>query len=130
MVPGPAVRRRQRGMTFIGTLVLVSFLGLFVFAAVRLTPVYLEYMNVVKAIESLKADAAAGGTVAVYQRALERQFDIDNVHSLTPKDIEFSRDGGELTVHAAYDAYTPFIANVGFLVHFDKTVTVAGAAGL
>jgi hypothetical protein len=127
MVPARSIRQRQRGITFIGMVFLVSFIGLFVFAAVRLTPVYLEYMNVVKALESVKADAAGGGTAVVLQRAIERQFDIDNVHSITPKDIEFSRDNGELTVHAAYDAYTPFIANVGFLVHFDKTVTVAGA---
>jgi len=127
MVPGPAIRQRQRGITFIGMMFLVSFLGIFVFAAVRLTPVYLEYMNVVKALQSLKADAAGGGAVAVFQRALERQFDIDDVHSITPKDVEFTRDGGVLTVHAMYDAYTPFIANVGFVVHFDKTVTLGGA---
>jgi hypothetical protein len=110
-------------------LCLVSFIGLFVFAAIRLTPVYMEYMNIVKALESLKAEAATGANVAGIQRALERQFDIDDVHSLTSKDIEIARDGGELTVRATYDAYAPFIGNVGFLVHFDKLVTVSGAAG-
>jgi hypothetical protein len=129
MVPVPTVRRRQRGITLIGMLFLVSFIGLFVFAAVRLTPVYMEYMNIVKAHNSLKGDAGGGGNVAAIQRALDRQFDIDDVHSVTAKDIEIARDGGELTVHATYDAYTPFIGNVGFLVHFDKVVTVTGASG-
>jgi hypothetical protein len=129
MVSGPAIRRPQRGITLIGMLCLVSFIGLFVFAAIRLTPVYMEYMNIVKALESLKAEAATGANVAGIQRALERQFDIDDVHSLTSKDIEIARDGGELTVRATYDAYAPFIGNVGFLVHFDKLVTVSGAAG-
>ena len=129
MVSGPAIRRPQRGITLIGMLCLVSFVGLFVFAAIRLTPVYMEYMNIVKALESLKAETAAGASVVVMQRALERQFDIDDVHSLTSKDIEIARDGSELTVRASYDAYAPFIGNVGFLVHFDKVVTVSGAAG-
>jgi hypothetical protein len=128
MFRGAAIGRQQRGITLIGMLFLVSFIGLFVFAAVRLTPVYLEYMNVVKSLEALKSEAGGGGSVAVFQRSLERHFEIDDVHSLTPKDIEFSRDGGELTARATYDAYAPFIANVGFLVHFDKSVTVAGAS--
>ena len=126
---GPAIRRRQRGMTLIGMLFLVSFIGLFIFAAVRLTPVYVEYMNVAKALESMKTEAGAGTSVATIQRAIEKRFDIEDVHSLTAKDVEIARDGGELTVRATYDAYTPFIGNVGFVVHFDKVVTVSGAAG-
>ena len=62
---GPAIRRRQRGMTLIGMLFLVSFIGLFIFAAVRLTPVYVEYMNVAKALESMKTEAGAGTSVSV-----------------------------------------------------------------
>jgi hypothetical protein len=116
-------------MTFLGMLILVSFIGLFIFAAIRLTPVYMEYMNVVKALEGLKSEAGAGANVQSFQRTLERHFEIDDVHSLSPKDIEVSRDGGTTTVRATYDAYAPFIANVGFVVHFDKTVTVAGASG-
>ena len=96
--------------------------------AVRLTPVYVEYMNVVKALESLKTEAGAGSSVAAIQRSLEKQFDIEDVKSLTAKDIEISRDGGELTVRATYDAQTPFVGNVGFVVHFDKTVTMSNAA--
>jgi hypothetical protein len=35
---------RQAGMTAIGVLILVLFVGLFAFAGIRLTPVYLNYM--------------------------------------------------------------------------------------
>jgi len=127
MMRNHAVRRRERGMTLLGMLILVSFVGLFVFAAIRLTPVYMEYMNVVKALEGLKTEAGAGASVQAFQRELERRFEIDDVHSIAPKDIEVARDGGATTVRATYDAYAPFVANVGFVVHFDKTVTVAGA---
>lgn len=125
----PAIHRRQRGMTLLGMLFLVSFIGLFIFAGIRLTPVYVEYMNVVKALEGLKAEAGPGANTQAIQRTLERHFDIDDVHSITPKDIEVSRDDGATTVRATYDAYAPFIANVGFIVHFDKSVTISGASG-
>jgi hypothetical protein len=120
---------RQRGITLLGMLILVSFIGVFIYAAVRLTPVYMEYMNIAKGLENLKTEAGSGATAASIQRTLDKHFDIDDVHSITAKDVEVTRDGNDLTVHVAYDAYAPFIANVGFIVRFDKTVTVSGASG-
>ena len=37
---------REEGMTAVGVIVLAIFVGLFAFAAIRLTPVYLNYMKV------------------------------------------------------------------------------------
>ena len=38
----PSRHARQRGMTTLGFLILVVFIGLFAFAALRLAPVYLN----------------------------------------------------------------------------------------
>jgi Domain of unknown function (DUF4845) len=117
---------RERGMTTIGLIILISFVGLFVYAGIRLVPLYVEYLAVVKAIEALKSDAESGpGAMKV---ALEKRFDIEDIHSLSHKDVEIHREGSGWTVHAAYDAETPFIANIGFIVHFDKTVNLGGSA--
>ncbi len=40
--------RRERGMTVLGLLILVAFVGMFVYAGIRLTPIYIEYMAVVE----------------------------------------------------------------------------------
>lgn len=120
---------RQRGITVLGLLILLSFLGVFVYAAMRLTPVFLEYMNVAKGMENLKSEVGSGANAASVRRTLEKHFDIDDVHSITAKDVDVTRDGQDLQVHIAYDAFTPFIANVGFVAHFEKTVTVSAASG-
>jgi hypothetical protein len=120
-------QRRQRGITAIGLMILISFIGLFVYAGIRLAPVYLEYFNVVKAIEALKTEADTG-PVAM-KRTLEKHFDIEDIKSLSYKDVEFSKEGSGWRVRAAYDAETPFIGNVGFIVHFDKTVNLSGPPG-
>ena len=39
-------RRQQAGITTLGLVILVIFIGLFAFAGIRLTPVYLNYMKV------------------------------------------------------------------------------------
>jgi hypothetical protein len=121
------LHRRERGMTAIGLIILITFLGLFVYAGIRLLPIYLEYFSVVRAIESLKADAESGP--AAMRKELEKRFDIDNVSSLDWKEVQITKEGSSWAVRAAYDAETPFIANVGFIVHFDKTVNLGGSSG-
>jgi hypothetical protein len=115
---------RQRGMTFLGLLILVAFVGLFVYAGLRLTPVYLEYMKVAKAMESLRAEGGAGVDPRTLRLALEKRFDIDDVESISARDVEITREGSNLVVRAAWERTTDFVANVGFIVTFDKSVEV------
>lgn len=120
------LRRRQRGMTTIGLIILVCFVGLFVYAGIRLTPVYLEYFNVVRSVEGLRSDAESGQKAI--QIALEKRFDIEGIKSVDWRDLAISREGQSWAVRIAYDAQTPFVGNIGFVVHFDKTVMLSGTA--
>mgnify|MGYP000706487245 CR=1 FL=1 len=43
---GRSALRREGGMTTLGLIILVAFVGLFALAGLRLTPVYLNYMKV------------------------------------------------------------------------------------
>ena len=47
------LKRRQTGMTTLGIIILVGFVGFFVFAGIRLTPVYLNYMKVAGVISGV-----------------------------------------------------------------------------
>jgi len=118
--------RRQRGMTTLGVIILIAFVGMFVYAGIRLTPVYLEYFNVVRAVEGLKSDADQGPPAM--RIALEKRFDIEDIKSLSWKDVEFQKEGSGWSAHIAYDAQASYIGNVGFVVHFDKTVTLSGSS--
>lgn len=119
----------QRGMTFLGFIILVAFLLVFVFAGIRLVPVFVEYMNVAKAIDSLKGPDAGSLSSNAIRVAIEKRFNVDDVHSIEAKDLEIKRDGEGWLVRAAYDAEAPFIANVSFLVHFDKSSHLGPAGG-
>ena len=118
--------RRQRGMTTLGLIILIAVVGMFVYAGIRLTPVYLEYFNVVRAVEGLKSDVEQG--VPAMRIALEKRFDIEDIKSLSWKEIEFQKDGSAYSAHIAYDAQATYIGNVGFIVHFDKTVMLSGSS--
>jgi hypothetical protein len=119
------MRNTERGITFIGLVILVVFIGTFVYAGIRLTPVYLEYFEVVKAFDGIKAEASGAVSPQSIRVQLQKRFDVDDVKSLDARDVEITRDGGVWTIHASWTAETPFVANISFLLHFDKVVTLA-----
>jgi hypothetical protein len=116
-------RHGQRGMTFLGVLILVAFVGLFVFAGLKLAPIYLEYMNVAKALQALPTEQAGSDPRGI-RLALQKRFDIDDVQSIRTDDIEVTRQGSNWVVRAAWERTTPFVGNVGFIVAFDRSVEV------
>ena len=118
---------RQRGMTFLGILVIIIVVGAWVYAGIRLTPKYLEYVRVASTLEKVKEefDSNPGSTEFMLRKAIERHFDIESVTAIDSNDIEIKKDGGSFTMRANYEDTVPLVYNISFLVTFDKTVEVA-----
>jgi len=119
---------KQRGATFLGILIIVAILGFAVYAGIRLVPLYKEYMDVSKALTQTAKELGSTATPAAIRNSLQRRWEIDDIKSVQPKDIEINRNGSTTTVRAQYRAETEFIANISLVVDFDKTVTMGGAA--
>ncbi len=116
------IRRRQDGMTTLGFVILVAFVGLFAFAAIRLTPVYLNYMKVVGVVDGVYNEFdGQNATRASIRNSLLRRFDIESVSVITHRAVTVTAVDGGFEVKARYDHTAPFIGNISFTVHFDKT---------
>jgi hypothetical protein len=116
---------RQSGMTTLGLAILVTFIGLFVFAALRLTPVYLNYMKVAGVVSGVYEEFdGAGATRPMIRKSISRRFDIESVSEISAKDVEVKVVDGGFEVAAVYSHKANFIANVSFVVDFDKRVVV------
>ncbi len=124
------MRSKQTGVTLIGWLVLLTPMALCGYAAIRLAPVYLNYMKVARSLESAKSDLKAGGATsqAAVRGAVEKNLDIESVDYPDIKDIKITRDGNSWVVNASYDDQAPLFANVFILVTFDKTVRLGGGS--
>jgi hypothetical protein len=121
----PVGARRQAGMTTLGLIILVAFVGLFAFAGIRLTPVYLNYMKVVGVVDGVQQefDGQNANTTAI-RRSIQRRFDVESVGVIKAKEIKVKAVDGGLQVSAVYDDSTPFIANISFTVHFEKQALI------
>lgn len=123
-IPATA-RQRQSGVTTLGFLILAVFVGLFAFAFIRLTPVYLNYMKVAGVLEGVhKEFDSQNPTLGGIRTSIVRRFAVESVSQITARDIKVTPESGGFLVEATYDHTTPFIGNVSFTVHFDKEVLV------
>jgi len=122
---GRVALKREHGMTSVGLVILVSFMGLFAFAAIRLTPVYLNYMKVTGVINGvLEEFDGRNPTRGAVRTSILRRFDVESVGLISARDVTVTAVDGGFEVRAQYDHVSPFIANVSFSVHFDKKVLV------
>jgi hypothetical protein len=117
--------RQQAGMTTLGFIILTVFIGMFAFAVIRLAPVYLNYMKVVGVIDGVFAEFdGQRATRQVIRKSISRRFDVDSVGVITYRDVAVTAVDGGLEVKAEYDHTAPFIYNVSFTVHFNKTALI------
>jgi hypothetical protein len=118
------MRQNQRGMTFIGLLFLLGLVAIPVYALIRLTPVFMNYMSVARSLDSLRSEFKGSPDPSGIRRALEKHWQIDDITGIDVKEIEISKDEGAVVVHAAYDDKVPYFGNLSLVVSFDKTVRV------
>jgi len=115
----------QRGATAVGMLVIVGIIGFALYGGIRLLPLYLEYMAIVRAMDQTAEEADGNATSpADLRRSLDRRWTIEDIKSIQPKEIEIKKVSGGFSMRAYYRAEAPFVSNVSLVADFDKTVDV------
>ena len=127
------MRSKQRGITFIGWILLLTPMAICAYAGIRIAPIYLNYMKVARTLEQVKAEWKGGGlqgdSQAAVRTSLEKHLSTESVDFPDVKDMKITRDGKKWVVNAAYDDQAPLFSNIFILVSFDKTVTIGSESG-
>ncbi|MGM9427977.1 DUF4845 domain-containing protein [Hydrogenophaga sp. MI9] len=92
------LKQRQRGLTFFGLLFVGVFLAFAGVTLAQVVPTYIEYMAVQKAAQK----ASGGTTVADVRITFDKAAQIDDITSITGKDLEVSKQGDKVVVSFAY----------------------------
>jgi len=117
--------KSQRGMTAIGWLVVLGLIGFFVLLALRMTPSYLESFTIYSAMESLQEEPGmANNTPQDIRKMLGKRFDINDVKSITAKDVDVENLGNAFLVSVDYEVRMPVLGNVDVVMTFAKEVEV------
>jgi hypothetical protein len=124
-------KHKQRGATFLGMLTIGSILGLALYAGIRLVPLYLDNMAVNRALNDVaKSLQGSSPTPSAIRSALNARWTTDYISSVTVEDIEITPVKNGMEMRAAYDGRAPFVANIYFVVEFDKAVVIQTGGGL
>ncbi|MEL6868734.1 MAG: DUF4845 domain-containing protein [Pseudomonadota bacterium] len=112
-------------MTTLGLIILVCFVGLFVYGGIRLLPVYLEDRKIAGAFESVEEEfTGSEARKRDIYNAMYKRFDVNSVRVVTAKDVVISKVDGGYDVEIDYENRVPFIANVSFVVDFKHKTTI------
>ena len=116
--------RRQRGVTFIGWLFLLTPLAIVGYIGIRLVPIYLNYMRVAHSVEQsaveLKTDDVAALTPLLIRATISKHFDIESISFPDVKDLAVTRDGSGWTIEAKFEDTAPLFGNIALVIDFDK----------
>jgi Domain of unknown function (DUF4845) len=103
---------KQKGMTFIGLVLVIAAIICFAVLGMKITPAYLEFMNVKKAV---KKAASEGGSKKEMSDAFDRSANIDNITVVKGSDLVVNGEN----VSVQYQVVVPIVANASVLLDFD-----------
>jgi hypothetical protein len=125
------MKSKQSGVTLIGFLIILIVVAFFGFMAMKLVPSYTEFMGVTKAMNQVATSGTDGKTLDDLRRDLifKMGFQYVDDSTIKPADITLLRDNGAAQLHVEYEKVVPFMYNISFLMHFEKTVQLQGNVG-
>ena len=115
--PGASSRRLvdQRGISIVGLIVLVAIIGLFAIVGLRVAPTFVEYRAIQSAVK--KARASANSVVEI-QKAFDRSAAIDDITTLSGKDLDIVKIDDDLVVSFAYTKKVPIFGPVSLAIDY------------
>ena len=105
----------QRGISFIGLLILGIVLALLAIVGARVLPTATEFMAIQKAVKKAAAD---GDTVPAVRAAFDRTAAVDYISSISGKDLEITKQGDKGGVEFAYDKEIPLAGPAYLLLKY------------
>ena len=105
---------KQRGMSFFGV-VIVGALTVFAFViGAKIVPTAIEYQAILKAANKAKV----GTTVAEVRAIFDRSAAVDDIASISGKDLEVKKNGEQVVVSFAYNKEIELFAPAYLLLKY------------
>lgn len=113
-------RRRQAGLGLISLI----FIGLIIVALLiigaKLVPAITEYLAIEKAIKQIRIEAS---TVPELRKAFDRYAVIDDIKSISAKDLDITKESDKIVISYSYSYQIPIADNVRLVIDFAGTTS-------
>ena len=111
------LRSRQRGLSFIGLVLVGALIVAAVAVGAQIVPTALEYVAAKRAIDKAKE----GSTVAEVQTIFDKAATINDITSISGKDLDVSKNGDKVVVSFAYNREIHLIGPAFLVLKYQAT---------
>ena len=91
-------KSKQRGISFFGLIFVAGVLAVCGVIAAQVFPTVVEYQAVIKAAKK----AAEGASVPEVRMIFDKQASVDDIRSISGRDLEVTKEGDKVVVNFAY----------------------------
>jgi len=122
------LRKKQRGLSFLGLIVLVGVLGFCAVIGLKLIPIYMESWKINGIMEAVISEPGINdqSRQEVIESMLKR-LDIDAVDAVNYSNwrdkLTVAKRKNNVTINVRYEITTPLLGNLSLLAVFDKSVS-------
>jgi hypothetical protein len=119
--------RRESGLTLIGFLIVLVMILFFVYAGMRVVPMYLEYHALGNALQTLKDDPASKSMPPqkLKQRIQTSLWASYANANIKKEHMHISKKSDGINIRVKYEVREPFLGNISIVGNFEKSVVLS-----
>lgn len=110
--------RYQRGVTLSGLMIWGFIIAAVALLGIKVAPDVIDYYKIKKIVASTAANSS-GKTVPEIRSIFGKYADVDHIQTITPADLDISKEGNEVVIAFAYEKRIPLFLNVSLLIDFE-----------
>jgi Domain of unknown function (DUF4845) len=110
--------KSQRGISLIGLFLVGILVVALIALGFRVVPAVVEYIAIERAVQKIRNE---GSTVRELQAAFDRHATIDDITSISSKDLDITKEGDRIVISYAYAKKVPITDNVALVIDFSGT---------
>ena len=126
---------KQRGITFIGLVIVLAFIAILVLFVLRAFPLFYERTQIVSAMQSVaNREGSSKFSEREAQKMFMRGIQITNIERFNDNNVKdyvtlekSESSGGPKILHVKYDATNKLAGGLELLLHVDESVPLTGA---
>ena len=115
-------RKSQSGLSLVGVLFVGGAMAALVVVGLKLVPVVNEFYGIKRALVAVASGAnPQTATVSELRNAFSKRVTVDDITSVTPADIDITKENGRIVMSVDYARKVPLYGKVSLLIEFSAS---------
>lgn len=114
--------KAQRGVALSGLLYWGVIFAVVAMVGIKVVPEVIDYYKIKKSVTSTAANASSK-TVPEIRVAYSKYAEIEHISTITPADLDISKEGSDVVISFAYEKRIPLFTNVSLLINFEGSAS-------